>query len=90
MASAPGRVASILRSWISGPQVLVARQLHNGPAVCCRGSNCRALQKHSPLFSTPLGSRTYLSLQYSGVKSWEENKAKAEGFDRGKLRPSCV
>ena len=88
MATTIGRVASFVRPWLSGAHVSVSRQLRRGAVACSGSGSCRALQTRIPLFSTPLGSRTYLSLQSSGVKSWEENKAKGEGLDRSKLQSS--
>ena len=84
MAITPARAVPFVRSLVSGAQVSVARQLYSGHATCYIGTSCRH-QQIRPLLATPHGTRTYLSLQYSGVKSWEENKAKGEAFDRSKL-----
>lgn len=82
MATTTGRVAPFVRSWLSGARVSVSWQLRPGALTCSGSGNCHALHTRVPLFSTPLGSRTYLSLQSSGVKTWEQNIAKGEGLDR--------
>lgn len=81
MAATTGKVATFARSWLSGACISVARQLHSGGTVAFYG-NSWAVRTRAPHLSTPLGLRTYLSLQSSGVKSWEQNKAKGEEFDR--------